>query len=153
MAHALGLVKKGFATPVPFLEVRPADHSGALAGRSPPSLRWQNHSPVGRAMVRLFSAMPDVAARGSYLAHLTQSGVGPLFCPKLTFGPGGGHAWHPRPVPPGLSDVIAGTRGFPPGPDVNEVSGRSLQDEIKGRNTGPAWGRLIPPGHCLDHHQ
>jgi len=121
MRRALELVAGGFPTPVPFLV---------------------NHSPVGRAVVRVFNAYPELARRGSYSYMATLSGDGLIMDPPGLFDASGGRWWaHATPMPAGLQDVIDGKAGGEPaGPDVNEVSGRSLQEFIAGR---PKWKELV----------
>ena len=122
MRRALDLVAGGFPTPVPFLV---------------------NHSPVGRAVVRVFRAFPELARRGSYSYMATLSGDALVMDPAGLFINGTAGRWwaHATPMPAGLLDVIDGKAGGEPaGPDVNEVSGHSLQEAIA---DGPRWKALV----------
>ena len=120
MRRALDLVTVGFPTPVPFLV---------------------NHSPVGRAVVRVFNTYPELARRGSYSYMATLSGDGLIMDPQGLFNNSGSRWWaHGTPMPAGLQDVIDGKVGEPAGPDVNEVSGHSLQEAIA---DGPRWKALV----------
>ena len=119
MRRAIDLVTKGFPIPVPFLE---------------------NHSPIGRATVRVFNTFPEIARRGSYLYMFTLSGD-VFMDPEIAFQPG--EFYHsPGPMPATLQECFNGKFGEPAGPDVNEVSGRSLQEFIADR---PNWQKLVPP--------
>lgn len=124
MRRAVDLVTRGFLTPVPFLE---------------------NHSPVGRATVRVFNTYPEIARRGSYIYMATLSGDGLIFEPEGNFH----GTWScPGPMPTDLQDVIAGKKGEPAGPDVNEVSGRSLQEFI----TDHRWRALVKKDFWFNGH-
>jgi hypothetical protein len=117
MKRAIDLVTKGFQVPVPFLD---------------------NHSPTGRAIVRTFNAFPELARRGSFLYMASGSADGFVVDTESVFG--GNAFWHsPLPIPAGLFDVLEGKRGEPAGPDVNEVSGHSVQDFMAAR---PIWSKI-----------
>lgn len=117
MRKALDLVTEGFPIPVPFLE---------------------NHSPLGRAAVRVFNAYPEVARIGSYLYMGSLSGDALIMDHRELWR--GVTWWHAKGSPPsGLLDVIMG-KGTPPGPDINSVSGKALQDVIKDH---PRWSQLV----------
>ncbi len=64
-----------------------------------------------------------------------------------------GRWWYFAGSPPaGLPEVIMGTRGSPPGPDVNEVSGLAIQDLLTDANA--SWRSMCTPdpvegGGCI----
>ena len=95
--RALELVESGFDVPVPPLT---------------------NHAPNARLCYRLFHRYPKLAeaARRIWL--------GGLLCDKLRHEPRRMFKQYVGEVPPDLDDAVAGRVGFPPGPDINEVTGR-----------------------------
>ena len=118
MRRAIDLVTTGFPIPVPM---------------------YDNHSPLARATVRVFNSFPEIAKRGSYLYLATLSGDGLIMDPESVFV--GSKWWHsPKPMPADIHEVISGKKGVPAGPDINEVSGRSLQEFIADR---PRWSKFV----------